>query len=256
MFRWFDRIRESRSLRRHAIPDLLWDTTLSRYPFLRRPASEEAELRRLTSLFLSQKEFTAAGGLRLTDAMAVTIAAQACLPILRLGLDLYAGFVGIVLHPGEVLAKRHWEDDTGLVHEYHEALVGEAMDGGPVMLSWSDVVDADQTASVGVNVVIHEFIHVLDLADGQCDGVPPMPSRQARAHWLSIMEPAFESFCRDVEAADAGIAADTLLDPYGAESLEEFFPVAAEAFFTVPREFQRTYPLIHPLFAEYFRQAL
>ena len=75
--------RERASLQRRAIPDDLWKRTLVRYPFLqRRDPADGAELRRLTSLFLDRKEFSCAGGLRLTDAMAVAIAAQAALPVL------------------------------------------------------------------------------------------------------------------------------------------------------------------------------
>ena len=54
--------------------------------------------------------------------MAVAIAAQACLPVLRLGLDWYDGFVGIVVHSDEVVARREVMDEDGIVHEYDEAL--------------------------------------------------------------------------------------------------------------------------------------
>jgi len=37
------------------------------------------------------------------------------------------------------------------------------------MLSWLDVRGAGQTAAQGYNVVIHEFAHVLDMADGVAD---------------------------------------------------------------------------------------
>jgi len=40
------------------------------------------------------------------------------------------------------------------------------MEGGPLMLSWQDVRAAGRSASLGYNVVIHEFAHVLDMADG------------------------------------------------------------------------------------------
>jgi Mlc titration factor MtfA (ptsG expression regulator) len=56
-------------------------------------------LRRLTSLFLDRKEFTAVPPVRLTNDVVVAVAAQACLPVLHLGLQRYDGFVGIVLHP-------------------------------------------------------------------------------------------------------------------------------------------------------------
>ena len=120
--------------------------------------------------------------------MAVAIAAQACLPILHLGLQWYDGFKGIVVHPDVVRARREHVDDIGVVHHYEEELAGEAMSGGPVMLSWRDVEQADESAQWGYNVVIHEFAHVLDLRDGASDGIPPLPDRQSRDHWAATLE--------------------------------------------------------------------
>ena len=96
---WWRRRREARVLLQRAIPDSLWLHTLQRYPFLhQRDEADRAELRRLATLFLADKEFSGAGGLVVTDEMAVAVAAQACLPILRLGLASYDSFVGIVMN--------------------------------------------------------------------------------------------------------------------------------------------------------------
>ena len=129
---------------------------------------------------MARKEFHGAGGLLVTDAMAVAVAAQACLLLVGLASDKdpaaalawYDDFVGIVLHPGEVLARREIADEAGVVHAWSEALTGEAMEGGPVMLSWADVADAGTSAAAGYNVVMHEFAHKIDMADGYADGVP------------------------------------------------------------------------------------
>ena len=237
-------------LARRAIPDALWALTLARVPFLAaRPALDQAELRRLASLFLDEKEFTGAGGLVVDDAMAVCIAAQACLPVLRFGLAPYRSFVGIVVHADEVVARREMTDDDGIVHSYEEALTGEAMAGGPVMLSWVDVSEAGESAEWGYNVVIHEFAHVLDMGDGQADGVPPLPSQTERDAWIDVIDAEFARFCADV---NAGL--DTLLDPYGATGVEEFFAVATESFFVTPKEMRARHPGLYALLARYFRQ--
>ena len=184
MTNWLQRWRahrESRVLARRAIPDDLWQLTLARLPFLARRSREDViELRRLASLLLDRKEFHGTDGLVVDDAMAVCIAAQAVLPVLRFGLGPYDGFVGIVVHPDEVVARREVTDEHGIVHAYDEVLAGEAMDGGPVMLSWRDVAEAGESADWGYNVVIHEFAHVLDMGDGMADGVPPLPTAAAR----------------------------------------------------------------------------
>lgn len=247
---WWRRRREARVLLQRAIPESLWLDMLQGYPFLhQRDEADRAELRRLATLFLAEKEFSGAGGLVVTDEMAVAVAAQACLPILRLGLASYDGFVGIVMHSDEVVARRQATDEAGVVHDYEEVLSGEAMEGGPVMLSWRDVADAGASAEMGYNVVIHEFVHVLDMRDGLADGIPPMPSRAARKRWFDVLSGEYERLREDV---DRGF--DTFLDPYGAEGLEEFFPVAAEAFFVAPQGLLAEHPALYDLLRSYFRQ--
>lgn len=248
--RWQAR-REAAALARRPIRDDLWKRTLVRYPFLqRRDDADRAELRRLTSLFLDRKEFDARPGVRLTDDVVVAVAAQACLPVLRLGLSRYDGFVGIVLHPDQVVARRSHLDEHGVQHEYDEVLTGEAMEGGPVMLSWRDVRGAGRSAADAYNVVIHEFAHVLDMANGAADGVPLLPPDIALAEWQRVLAADFEAF---VARVDAG-AEDTTLDPYGAEGPEEFFAVASEAFFVSPRAMKAEHPALYGVFSRFYRQ--
>lgn len=251
--RWTARLaagRDERVLRNRPIPDALWQDVVGRYPFLlQRGAADLGDLRRLATLFLARKEFTGAGGLTPTDDIAVAIAAQACLPVLRLGLEAYDGFVGIVIHPDEVLAPREVMDEDGVVHEYTENLTGEAMDGGPVMLSWRDVAEAGDTADIAYNVVIHEFAHVLDMRNGEADGVPLLPTRAAYEEWASVMAAEYEAFCSAVDRGD-----DLVIDEYGAEAPEEFFAVSTEAFFVAPHALRRQHPRLYRLLAGYFRQ--
>ena len=242
--------RERAAVRRRAIPDDLWKRTLIRYPFLQRRApADAAELRRLTSLFLDRKEFNAAGGLKLTDAMVVAIAAQAVLPVLRLGLARYDRFVGIVVHPEQVVARRAVADEDGVVHEYDEVLSGEAMEGGPVMLSWHDVRSAGRSAETAYNVVIHEFAHVLDMEDGLADGVPLLPPELPLREWTNTLGSEFEAFVQRVQAEEP-----TALDPYGSQGEEEFFAVASEAFFVSPVPMKEEHPALYGVFVRFYRQ--
>jgi len=247
---WFKRWRTERTLQRRAIPDQLWELTLARFPFLVLPGGEDAaRLRELSTLFLADKEFTGVGGLEVDDAMAVAIAAQACLPVLQLGLECYDSFVGIVVHEDAVVARREVVDDDGVVHHYDEELSGEAMHGGPVMLSWRDVAEAGESAIDGYNVVIHEFVHVLDMRNGDADGIPVLPDRAALEEWVRVLGAEYDAFCDRVDAGE-----QTLLDPYGAEAPEEFFAVSAEAFFVAPLEFRIEHPALYELLRGYFQQ--
>lgn len=239
-----------------AIPDGLWQLTLTDHPFLmHRSLADRARLRELASHFLAQKEFSGAHGLEVTDRMAVAIAAQACLPVLNLGLELYGDFKGIVVHPGAMLARRSAVDAAGVHHFYKEELVGEAMEGGPVTLSWQDVAASTDHQARGYNVVIHEFIHKLDmhsLAGGTANGCPPLHSREAKTQWQAAMQSAYEAFKEQVVLADRFGAQWPWLDAYGATSPAEFFAVAAEAYFVNPTRFKAEFAGLTLLFDAYF----
>ncbi len=231
----------------------MWADLLARYPFLRsRTASELLRLRELSGQFLATKEFHGANGFVITDAVALAIAAQAVLPVLNLGLAWYDDFVGIVVHPSEVLARRTVTDEIGVVHNYQEVLAGEAMEGGPVMLSWSDVDSAGHTAEQGYNVVIHEFVHKIDMRDGAPDGCPPLGSHAARERWLAVMQSEFEAFREKVIIAERFGGPACWLDPYGATAVDEFFAVACEAYFVNPPRFTTEFPALVPLFDGFF----
>jgi hypothetical protein len=236
-----------------AIPEALWQATLARYPFLAERAGGDMErLRALCAEFLGSKEFTGAGGLVITDQIALAIAAQAVLPVLHLNLKWYDDFVGIVVHPDEVVARRSMTDDHGVVHAWDEVVAGEAMEGGPVMLNWRDVSQAGESAATGFNVVIHEFVHKIDLRDGVADGCPPLPTRQARREWLRLMEAQYERFRELVIRAERFGGEAQWLDSYGATGIDEFFAVACEGYFVNRERFTKEFPELTVLFDGFY----
>ncbi|HSH92361.1 MAG TPA: M90 family metallopeptidase [Ramlibacter sp.] len=247
----FDWLRKRRAER--ALPDGLWREVLVRYPFIaERPEADLLKLRELASQFLATKEFHGANGFEITDAVAVSIAVQAVLPVLHLGLSWYDDFVGIVVHADEVLARRTVTDDDGVVHDYDEVLTGEAMEGGPIMLSWQDVADAGISAEQGYNVVIHEFIHKIDMRDGAPDGCPPLPSVTSRRAWLAVMNAEYDAFREQVIIAERFGGEPPWLDSYGADSIDEFFAVACEAYFVNRPRFEQNFPALTPLLDSFF----
>jgi len=251
--RWFGRLRlhrEVAALERRAIPDDLWKRTLVRFPFLRRRDDPGAtELRRLTALFLDRKEFHAVGALKLTDVMAVSIAAQAALPVLRLGLHRYDDFVGIVVHADQVSARREHIDQDGIAHAYDEILAGEAARGGPVMLSWRDVRAAGSHWGSAYNVVIHEFAHVLDLAGGEADGVPPLPPEVPVSEWRAQLTQSKDAFVQRLQRE-----LPSCIDPYAAQADEEFFAVCSECFFVSPEALQDEDPSLYGMLTRFYKQ--
>ncbi|AEG92626.1 zinc-dependent peptidase [Ramlibacter tataouinensis] len=249
MFGWWRRRRTPPD-----IPEALWRQVMEAYPFLaQRPVAERERLRELAARFLADKEFHGAQGLAITDEMALSIAVQAVLPVLHLGLRWYDDFVGIVVHAREVVARRRVTDEAGVVHAYDEVLAGEAMDLGPVMLNWQDVREAGDSAAQGYNVVIHEFVHKIDLRDGVGDGCPPLPSAAARRDWLSLLHAEYEAFRERVVVAERFGGERPWLDAYGAQAPDEFFAVACEAYFVARDRFEAEFPRLATLFDSFFK---
>ena len=247
---WLRNWKRRRVLARHAIDEALWQRALLHLPFLRGLSPGEARrLREMAVLFLAEKEFTPVRGVVLSDDDRVEIALQACLIVLALGLDWYDGWVGVIVHPSDFRVKRSQTTEDGVVHEWDDTLAGESWPGGPVVLSWEALDDSGSVAEGGANVVIHEFAHKLDMMTGEADGVPPLPSREAREQWLAVFDPAFDHFCSRIEAEE-----DTFLDPYAAEHEAEFFAVASEAFFESPNALKAEYPGLYELFRGFYRQ--
>ena len=251
---WLPQAMRPAGARGVAIPDALWQRTLQDFAFL--PAEPPALARRLRTMsaeFLADKEFFGAHGLLVTNEMAVAIAAQACLPVLHLGLHWYDDFKGIVVHPGAMLARREVTDAAGVVHRYTEELSGEAMEMGPVTLSWADVAAAGEAAPEGYNVVIHEFVHKLDMRNGQADGCPPLPTRALREQWQTTMQESYARLCTQVTMADRFGAQAPWLDAYAASAPAEFFAVASEAYFVNPGRFAESFPELVPLLNAFFK---
>lgn len=273
--RWLPR----RWRRPPSVPDRLWIRVLATYPFLGDlEATEQLRLRLLCAHFLNEKEFYPGNGLQLTDAMALAIAAQACLPLLHMHgpsgqpvadplqlLDWYDDFVGIVVQPGAVVARRRVVDGAGVVHHYNEVLAGEAMDRGPIMLTWDAVAMAGESAAGGSNLVIHEFVHKMDMRDiGLGDspgGAPPLPAGFLDTHsraagqrvWRQTMLKAFEDFREAVSMSERFGVEAPWLDAYAATNPAEFFAVTCEAYFVSRHRFGEAFPTLLPLYDGFFR---
>jgi Mlc titration factor MtfA (ptsG expression regulator) len=244
--------RRRRVLATASIPDDLWREALDALPLLDVYRDEElARLRELTVLFLDAKGIVGARGHEVTPLQRVLIAVQACVLVLNLDLSLYDGFENIVVYPGEFVPGWEWEDEAGVVHRNDSPLAGEAMHGGPVVLSWPDVAAAADWHATGMNLVIHEFAHKIDMRDGDANGCPPLPPEIPAAPWQATLSAAYEEFVARVDRGDP-----TTIDSYAAESPGEFFAVLSEVFFADPLLLQREYPAVYRLFALFYRQDL
>lgn len=240
---WLTRLRGKKQA---LIPEALWCKTITSLPFLEvLTVNEKNELKTKVEAFLAEKEFSTVGNLDLTDEICLSIAAQGCLPILKLGLSAYRDWVGIVIYPDQFVVPRHIQDESGVIHEYDDVLSGEAWEGGPLIISWHDV----QMAGDGYNVVIHEFAHKLDMLSGEADGIPALHSGITETEWHAKFSDAYDDFCQRVDKGE-----DTPIDPYASTDPAEFFAVMSESFFEIPDVVAGEYPAIYGLLCRYYLQ--
>ncbi|MEO0765367.1 MAG: M90 family metallopeptidase [Pseudomonadota bacterium] len=231
--RWQQQVLASR------LTDAEWDTIRAQVPLATKlppPLREPFEGK--VALFLNQVDLVGCNGLEVTDEMALSIAAQAALLVVNTDA-WYRNLTTVLIYPG-AFTSRQTTQDGYVVTEKEVVRLGESWSRGPVVLSWKDAQQGGLNDADGHNVVLHEFAHQLDDLSGQTDGAPPMADGQSFAMWRKVIVDAYE---RHVTNTDAG--RKTVIDPYGAQSHEEFFAVAVEAFFEKPRALRRSEPEVY-----------
>ena len=240
--------RRRRILRRATLPEAPWRRALALPQLHGLDAAERDRLRELCILFLHEKSVVGVGDLELDDDARITLAALACLPILHLGLDYYRGWYSVLVYPGGFVARHQFRDEhSEVIHEVEREQIGEAWEQGPVILSLEDIETCGELD--GVNVVLHEFAHKLDMLVDGANGHPPLHRGMSDALWSRVWSEAYEDFCARVDGGE-----DPAIDPYAAESPGEFFAVFTEAFFELPGVLASEYPAVYEQLRLFYRQ--
>lgn len=241
--------RRRRYLRQTPWPKQTWRRLCANLPLLGHLAPDDvALLRDLALLFLHEKTISGGADYVPDDEVALAIAAQACLPVLHLGFDYLDGWRGVIVYPGEFAPEREVVDEAGVVHVGRHPLLGEAWRHGPILLAADEVMQSG--AIDGVNVVIHEIAHKIDMLNGESNGFPPLHSDMSHGAWTATFTAAYDDFCAHVNRDEASAP----FDPYGAEDPAEFFSVMSEAFFEIPHALARVYPAVYAQLAAFYRQ--
>ncbi len=209
--------------------------------------AERVRLREQASLFIHDKTFSAAGGAVVDEAIQLSIALQACLLTLNLDENSYRGWSEIILYPDEFFRQREEIDEAGVVHRSRDLLAGESWHGGPLVLSIPSVAGSGQAD--GVNVVLHEFAHKLDMLNGDANGFPPLHRGMDANAWAHDFGTAYADLSGRVEAGK-----DTTIDPYATTNPAEFFAVLTEVFFETPHVLNTEYPDIYRQLQQFYRQ--
>ena len=126
---------------------------------------------------------------------------------------------------------------TGLVGSHH--LAGKMILSQPALhAGFSN--DKDKR-----NVAIHEFAHLIDMADGDCDGLPAQITDAAFClPWLNLVKQGI----KDINNKQSNIR------DYGATNQAEFFAVVSEYFFEQPKMLKRKQPELYQALENFYQQ--
>ena len=220
-------------------------------PYRRRlPLTARRRLQSLTLAFLAEKAsaFEGCNGLRVTDEMRVTIAAQACILLLGLDIPCYPELRSVLIYPDAYRAHCRERGKDGVTVEGAQGRSGQSW-RGLVVLAW-DVVRRDPAETAHrQNLVLHEFAHHLAAETGAVDGIPQLRDPKRDRAWRKTLTKAHSRL-----AADVAAGRPTFLRKYAATNTHEFFAVLTEAFFEASAALRTEHPELYDQLRVFYRQ--
>lgn len=246
---------ERRRARWRAAPfPLAWRRILrKRVPLVARlPVPAQLRLKGLVQSFLAEVPIIGCGGLAVTDEMRVTIAAQACLLLLGRAeggqpASHFGNLRQVLLYPGAFVVEREAPLPGGVLQAQRRHLAGESWQQGQVILAWDAVRDGAAWPDDGQNVVLHEFAHQLDQADGAANGAPRQPDAHQARRWATVFGAAQVRLHQRLAQGEPDCLGD-----YAAQNEAEFFAVATEVFFEQPQALEADHPALYEVLARYY----
>ncbi|MCU1427998.1 MAG: hypothetical protein JWL83_1998 [Actinomycetia bacterium] len=211
-------------------------------------SDEQERLGDLADWLLRHKNWEAANGFALDDAILTTIAIEAALLIFSLSTDYYREVSAIIVYPTTILSRGTYAGPVpGTVTDSVLPVLGEAHDRrGAMLIAWDEALAAARNPGRGHNVVFHEFAHKLDMLDDITDGTPPLESKEALARWVEVCTNAYTALREGIPRPP--------LDPYGGVSPAEFFAVATENFFDAPLALEEHEPDLFAVLRDFYKQ--
>jgi Mlc titration factor MtfA (ptsG expression regulator) len=220
-----------------------------RMPYFRQmPTDLQLQLKQHIQVFISEKTFIGCNGIKITDEIKVTIAAQACLLLLNRKTDYYPKLKSILVYPRAFLKEQNQLSADGVQYTQKVTLSGESWGFGKIVLSWQDSLHGAELPNDGSNVVIHEFAHQLDQENGKANGSPILGKGQSYECWSKVFLQQFE-----ILKKQAASGTPSIFDYYGATEPAEFFAVVSEVFFEKSKQFSIEHPALYRQLTNYYK---
>ncbi len=178
---------------------------------------------------------------QVTDEDRILVAASAVIPIFAFPNWEYRNLNEILLYPNSFSHKYETKGEDRNV----AGMVGWGPMNRTMILSRQSLKQGFENEHTKSNVGIHEFVHLIDKIDGATDGLPEvLLRRQYAIPWMELIRKEMD----EIRQKKSNV------NPYGATSEAEFFPVISEYFFTQPKMLKRREPELYEMLEEVFRQ--
>jgi MtfA peptidase len=235
------KIREREAMKKTPFPEE-WRRILEKYVAFYRALSAEEKDRFETEIqvFLHETRVT---GIKteVDDLTLVLAAASAEIPVFGFPEFEYENLGEILIYPGPFSKDFRMEGPDRTV----TGMVGTGIMQGIMILSKPALIGGFENTNDKGNVGIHEFVHLLDAADGSYDGIPKLfLESDLLPEWKEVLR-------KETERIKEG---DSKMNAYGATSDIEFFAVASEYFFEHPDALKKEKPELYELLTKVYRQ--
>ncbi len=178
-----------------------------------------------------------------TNEDCLLIAASAIIPVWSYPKWHYLNLVAVYLLPQAFNENLEFNQPDSRI----TGMVGTGVMAGKLVLSQPDLHAGFSNDKDKHNVGIHEFVHLIDMADGDCDGFPE------RLKEYAFMVPWFELVKVKTEEIIKG---KSNIRDYGATNRVEFFAVASEYFFERPKMLKDKHPKVYDALSTFYAQDL
>lgn len=210
--------------------------------FSRLSDAEKIQFRKDMAWFLAHTQITGIG-LDVGEKERHFVAASAVIPIFHFPEWHYYDLDEVLLYTGPI----NFEFETEAHDSQILGMVGTGKMEGKMALSVQALYMGFDNKTDKQNTAIHEFVHLIDKADGRIDGLPKVLMTQTHAlPWLQLIRHKMEK----VKSGDSDI------DEYAGLNLSEFFAVSAEYFFERPELLKIKHPELFQFMDKMFRGQL
>jgi len=228
------------------LPPVVWQQQWSNFlqdkvAFYRVLSANDKELfHKRVGLFL-QTTSVEAGQFEITDNDRLLVAASAIIPVWGFPKWHYFNLATVYLLPAPFNERFECGKPDSLI----TGMVGTGPMAGKMALCKPSLYHGFENTKDKQNVGIHEFVHLVDMADGECDGYP----ERFKEYAFSI--PWFELVAKKIEGIDRR---KSNIRAYGATNRAEFFAVTSEYFFERPQMLKNKHPQLFKSLTEFYKQ--